>query len=957
MMKKIIIFFVIILLSESVHSLHAQSPSDKFKRNAMQQMDEGRYGEAIELLNKSISENPQSYEGYYLRGICYEARGQYEFAVYDLRSASKLNRNDSKINVALSRVTEVWYTQLYNKIEGHKREISIYPNKPINYLEIGKCYKNLGNWSEAEEWYDKYLLMEEPSADEVIRYTEILAKNNHIVKGEIILKKFVEKYPEDHRLWSRYGYFTHWLGKKKISIAAFTEALRFRPFFKEAIDGLYLAQGKGAVYTVNDTSYRYNRSTGSFQKQKGRQYPIDRYFRVLKQNTTNDSIRILLINELMKVNRLEEAKQQLNLLNKNKVDNYLYVSLEGEIAEKLDKYLKEKIESTKYKFILNPSDRKNVLELANYYTMINNIDSAEYVYLTYLDINPQDEAVRFDLAKKLSWFKEFDKAKLHADILLARNPDKLEYQLLRGQIAVWTNTESDLATTLLNKVLDRDPNNVQALISLATLNYQQQNFAASEKYLAQIENIDPGNSDAKEVKYNLFIQRKQFEEAQLFKLLQNARNSLNEKKCEESIALFKEYLSKVPDNEKIYFELANAYVCANDYSNAIKIYSSLIDKKYDYDLAKQRAKWYLWSNDSLNAIKEFKSLYALNNEDSEVKLFLGDSYFKMKDYANAKKIYSELLAQSPSSMLLNNRISWLPQDSEGGTFASFISSFPAYTLLTPEAYYFKDNLSFKYNFQGLRAELGFSKFIAIGGSIYRGDVSSDSSKKNFYTITGNLAVIPTNLITAMLSFGQTKYINGQTQKISEVSLKSEKKDRYSIIARYRSSDAVQTLYSPFLVDTNLRVNDYSLEGLYYTLTQMVLSGQYSYKKISDDNESNQLTLRLGRRFSSDFIAGYEYYNLGFDFETALYFSPNRFESHSLWANYAFIQDEVMDITIGGKVGLVADNDFLIKEFNSKVSLKIFEPFTLQGQFVFSENVREQVNYRSTSISLLAFWVF
>lgn len=957
-MKKIIIFCVIILFSESVHSLHAQSPTDKFKRNAILQMDEGRYGEAIELLNKYISENPQASEGYYLRGICYEARGQYEYAVYDLRSASKLNRNDSKINIALSRVTAVWYTQLYNKIEGHKREISIYPNKPINYLEIGKCYKNLGNWSEAEEWYDKYLLLEEPSADEVIRYTEILAKNNHIVKGEIILKKFVEKYPEDHRLWSRYGYFTLWLGKNKISIAAFTEALRFRPFFKEAIDGLYLAQGKGAVYTVNDTSYRYNKLTGSFQKQKGRQYPIDKYFRLLKQNTKNDSVRVLLINELLRVNRLEEAKQQLNLLNKNKVDEYLYVSLEKEIAEKLDKYLRDKIESTKSKFVLNPGDRKNILELANYFSMMNNIDSAEYVYLTYLDINPGDEAVRFELAKKLSWFKEFDKAKIHADILLAKNPHKLEYQLLRGQIAVWTNTESDLANALLNKVLEKDPKNIQALISLATLNYQLQNFVVSENYLNQIENINPGNTDAKEVKYNLFIQRKQFEEAQLFKLLQDARNLLNEKKCQESIALFKEYLSKVPADEKIYFELANAHICANDYSNAIKIYSSLIDKKFDYDLAKQRAKWYFWSNDSLNALKEFKSLYAINNMDSEVKLFLGDSYFNMRDYANAKKIYSELLAESPSSMLLKNRISWLPQDAElDGTFASFISNFPSYTLLTPEAYYFKDNLNFRYNFQGLRAEFGFSKYIAVGGSIYRGDVSSDSSKRNFYTIMGNLAVIPTDLFTAMLSFGQTRYIDDQTQRISEVSLKSEKKDKYSLIAQYRSSDAVHVLYSPFLVDTNLRVTDYSFEGSYYTPTQMFLSGQYSYKKISDDNESNQLALRLGRKFSSDFIAGYEYYNLRFDFETALYYSPNRFESHSLWANYDLIQDEVMDITIGGKVGLVADNDFLIKEFNSKVSLKIFESFTLQGQFVFSENVREQVNYRSTSISLLAFWVF
>lgn len=957
-MKIVIILCVIILFSESEYSLRAQSPLDKFKRNATINMDAGRYGEAIDLLNKYISENPQNFEGYYLRGICYEARGQYELSVYDLRSTSKLNRNDLKVTKALSRVTEVWYTQLYNKIEGHKREIALYPNKPLNYLEIGKCYKNLGNWSEAEEWYDKYLLLEEPSADEVIRYTEILAKNNHITKGEIILKKFVEKYPDDHRLWSRYGYFTLWLGKNKISIAAFTEALQYRPFFKEAIDGLNLAQGRGSVYTVNDTSYRYNKLTGTFQKQKGREYPIDRYLRILKRNVSNDSIRILLINELVKVNRLEEAKQQFNLIDKNKVDDFLFTALEKEISDKLNQYISRRIEETKLKVNSNPGDRKSVLELANYFVMNNNIDSAEYVYSTYLNINPKDDDVRFELARKLSWFKEFDKAKKHADVLLEKNPDKAEYQLLRGQIAVWTNNEPELAYRLLNKVLNKDSKNVQALISLAILSYQTQKFTASENYIGLIDKIDPTNADAKELKYNLFIQKKQFEDTQLFNLLQNARNSLTGKKCDEAITLFKEYLSKVPDNEKIYFELANAYVCANDYSNAIKIYTLFIDKKYDYDLIKQRAKWYFWKGDSLNALKEFKSLYALNKDDAEVRLFLGDSYFKMKDYSNAKKMYSELLTDSPSSMLVKTRLNWLPQDSElDGSFSSFISNFPSYTLFTPEAYYFKDNLSFKYNLQGLRAELGFTKFISIGGSIYRGDVSSDSVKENFYTITGNLAVIPTKLITAMFSFGQTKYLNNQKQNVSEVSLKSEIKDRYSLVGRYRSSDAAQTLYSPFLIGSDLRVTDYSLEGLYNTPTQMVLSGQYSFKKISDDNKSNQLVLRIGRKFSSDFVAGYEYYNLSYDFETPLYYSPGKFESHSLWGDYNIIRDEVMDISIGGKIGLVPNNDLLIKEFNSKLSLKLFESFTLQGQLVISENVREQVNYRSTSISIIVFWVF
>src|SRR3989304_4508760 len=310
-------------------------------------------------------------------------------------SLSQINLKTTK---ALERVTKVWYTQLYNKIEGHKREIALHPNKPLNFLEIGKCFKNLGNWSEAEEWYDKYLLLEEPSADEVVRFTEILAKNNHLTKGEIILKKFVEKYPEDHRLWSRYGYFTLWLGKHKISISAFTEALKFRPFFKEAIDGLNLAQGRGSVYTVNDTS--------------------------------NDSIRILLINELVKVNRLEEAKQQLNLLNKNKVGDFSFAVLKKEISEKLNRYLSNRIEETKLKVNSNPGDRNSVLELANYFVLNSNIDSAYDVYSNYLNINPADDEVRYELARKLSWFKEFDKAKKHSDVLLERNPDKNEYQLL-----------------------------------------------------------------------------------------------------------------------------------------------------------------------------------------------------------------------------------------------------------------------------------------------------------------------------------------------------------------------------------------------------------------------------------------------------------------------------------------------------------------------------------------------
>jgi tetratricopeptide (TPR) repeat protein len=951
----IIILCVIILFSESVHTLHAQSQADKFKRSAISKMNEGQYGEAIDLLNKYISANPQSPDGYYLRGICLEARGQYEFSVYDLRSASKLTRNDIKISNALSRVTEVWYTQLYNKIEGHRREIVIYPKRAINFLEIGKCYKNLGNWNEAEEWYDKYLLLEEPSADEVIRYTEILAKTGHLTKGEIILKKFVEKYPEDHRLWSRYGYFTLWLGKNKISIMAFKEALKFRPFFKEAIDGLNLAEGKGSVYTVNDTSYRYDKFTGTFRGKKCQEYPIDKYIRILRKQTSNDSIRILLINDLVKVNRLEEAKQQLLLLNRKKVGD-AFNRLENEISEQFQQYVISTIEKLKIKINQNPNDRKSVIELGSHYTLMNNIRDAELIYEDYLKFNPDDEEIRYELAKRLSWYKEFEKAKIHADILLTNSPEKSEYQLLRGQIAVWTNTSPDLAFSLLQSVLKKDPQNIQALLSLAILNYQTQKFAASQNVISQIERIDPSNPDVSEIKYNLFIQQKQFEENESLKTLETARRLLNEKKCNDAVILFKEYLLISPDDVQINLELANAYVCANDYSQAIKIYSSILDKGFDYDLAKQRAKWYFWKGDSVNALKEFQSLNAMKNDDAEVNLFLADSYFKMKDYFNSKKLYMELQRESPSSMLIKNRLGWLPEAELDGSFSSFISNFPTYILLTPELTYFNDNLSFKYNLQGMRAELGFTKHIAIGGSLYRGDVSSDSTKQNFYAVAGHLTVIPTKFVTLGLSLGETKYRNSIEQKLTEVTLKSEKKDSYSLFGSYRSSDAVQLLYSPFLVGSDLRVIDYKIGGTYYTPSQMVLSGEYSYKKISDNNQGRVLTLRLGRKFSTDFTAGYEYYNLQFDFENVLYYSPGRFESHSLWADYKLLYESEFDLSIGGKIGLVPNNDFLIKELNSVLSVKLFDSFTMQGRVVLSENSRDIVNYRSTSVSILAFWI-
>lgn len=958
-MKIIIIACVIILFSIPCQAFQNQVSSIKFKRDALLKINYGQFGEAINLLNKYISENPQDKEGYILRAECYQERGQYELAVYDYRSALKLSKNDSKISKSLNKVTDAWYAQLYNKIEGHKREIAINPLKPNNYLQIGICYKNLGNWQTAEEWYDKYIKLEEPSPDEVIRYTEILAKNNHLRKGEEILKKFVEKYPEDHRLWSRYGYFTLWSGKNKIAIAAFSQALQFRPFFKEAIDGLYLAQGKGSIYTVNDTSYQYHKYSGTFRKKGVQEYPIDKYFRLLRHNPKNDSVRIILIHELLKAGRINEAKEQYeHIVKSSTVDESTRINLNREIQYKWEEYVNHQMLRLGEKFKSNPNDSKIVEQLGNFFQLKNNADNIVILYSSYLKNNPRDDKIRYDFARKLSWFKNFEEAKEQVDLALMINPSKMEYQLLRAQIAVWTNSDLDLARDYLSGIIQKDPSNLEALSSLAELNYQTRNFPLAEQYIAKIEKIDSNFNNLDELKRNIIVQKKFYEELQLDSILTEARKALTEKNCTASVEAFKIFLNKNPENDKAKLELANAYICSNDYQHAIEIYSELINKHADTDLIKQRAKLYFWAGDYVNALAQFKSIYSNYPNDFESKLFLADSYFNLKDYDNSRKLYYELLDAAPSSILIKNRINWLPGDSYSSrSFSDLISNFPTYTLLTPELYFFKDNLSFKYKLQGIRAEAGITDYLSLGVSIYRGNVSSDSSLAKFFTMIGTINLIPIKLVTASLSFGKVRYFDLFDQNISDIILKISEEGKYSVSGSYKLTSASQTLYSPFLVDTQLTVTEYLIDGMYRTPNQIILSGSYSYKKISDENKSYDLYLKLGKNFNNDLLAGYEYHYLNYILQTPLYYSPNQFESHSLWADYKILNDDAVDFSIGGKIGIIANNDILLKELNSKLGIKIFDSFTLQAQLALSENARETVNYKSSSVSLIAFWIF
>ena len=920
--------------------------TEKLKSEALQLMDYGRYGEAIDMLNKYVSSNPTSAEGFNLRGICYEKRGNYEYAVYDFRTAKKLNPQDKEINSNLNRTISNWYKILYNKIEGHKREIAINPNSAKNYLEIGKCYKNLGEWKEAEIWYDLYLEKETASADEIIRYSEILAKNNQLIKGEKILKLYTEKYPDDHRLLSRYGYFLLWLGKNKIAIDAFSRSLEIRPFFKEAMDGLDLAKGKGYIYSINDTTIRYNYGIAPEPKE----YVIDKYYRLLKSNPKDCELRLKLVQELINANRFEEAKDQLKTLSANKDYQHKYFELSQKIDLLSNSFYSNKINYYEDLLSKDPNNQQALLELAKYYSYKKEYDKAVNFYKRYLVLNPTDKKTEFQLAQVLMWQNNLCEALVIAESLIDSEKNNIEYLLFSAKLYYWLDSDPEKIKSIYNRILSIEPSNLDAITGLANVYLRTSEIEELEKMISKIAAIDSTSNEYQRIVQDQRELKKEISKRKLDAQIEEGRILASNRNYKQAIKIFNDCLSKNESGSDLKTELADLYILNNQKEKAVSIYKNLLADNYDYAVKKKLAKLYLWSGDSTLALQEFIELHSSKPDDIETKMLLGDAYLQNDQIESAKSIYEDLLKQSPNSHIIKTRLGWI-----GGSEKFSFDRFPSYIQLIPRALYFIDNTDFEYTNYGVGIDLGVTSFLSLGFSGSRGNLSSNQTDLRFNQLKGTAYFKVNPIISGTVSVGKTYFVDDNNSGLYEFSLSANKKNVFSFSVFANHSDASFILYSPFLVDNRISVNHLGVIGSYRFKNSIILSGKFQYFDLSDENSGNQLQLRIGKELEKDLCAGYEYFYYDFKNTTTLYWSPEKFESHSLWADWILYKDYEVKFLVGGKGGLIPENDYLLSEFYAEFEYLIIKSLFLQTRFSTGSSFRSGTGYRSNSISGSIVW--
>ena len=146
------------------------------------------------------------------------------------------------------------------------------------------------------------------------------------------------------------------------------------------MDGLDLAKGKGYIYSINDTTSRFNYG----MQPTAKQYEIDRLYRVLKNNPADSESRFKLVNELTTANRFEEAFEQLQILSLDFADNDRFKDLWLKVTTLRKSYYADRIRFYEEKLSKDPADKEALLELAKFYSYNNDYTLAANLYKSYL---------------------------------------------------------------------------------------------------------------------------------------------------------------------------------------------------------------------------------------------------------------------------------------------------------------------------------------------------------------------------------------------------------------------------------------------------------------------------------------------------------------------------------------------------------------------------------------------
>jgi hypothetical protein len=217
------------------------------------------------------------------------------------------------------------------------------------------------------------------------------------------------------------------------------------------------------------------------------------------------------------------------------------------------------------------------------------------------------------------------------------------------------------------------------------------------------------------------------------------------------------------------------------------------------------------------------------------------------------------------------------------------------------------------------------------------------------------------------NIGEDK-IGSSSSPTADVSLKYEIFENFNFKLTYFHNDASIVFNSHELIDTRIQVNTGQISASYNFSDEVQLSGYYEilrsnsavllfdgFRREFPTNFGNNLFLGIKKGFGRYINAGFEYFFSDFENTFPIYYSPQDYKHQNIFCEAAVLKSKYAEITIGGKLGYLFNNDMVSKEINSTFTFFIYNGLRINIDGYINLGKRYNDNYDSGSLNISAFW--
>jgi len=373
----------------------------------------------------------------------------------------------------------------------------------------------------------------------------------------------------------------------------------------------------------------------------------------------------------------------------------------------------------------------------------------------------------------------------------------------------------------------------------------------------------------------------------------------------DAIAVLDIWIRDHPSDTAIALDLARLRARSGDWRGSIAQYTALIRQHRTAELLLERGQTYLWSGDAGRGETDLLASDSLQPR-AETRRQLGDHYRWQGDLARSASWYRLALADAPNDTLVRQSMRLLDRaidarlllpgelgPGEAGSGVRVITDnagFDLYTLRLSQA---------------LALPMGSSSVLTLAGELRSAARTSAAGSAGHLDGYGfDVAVasrVGTSKVSATLGLLEHGDVAGVLHGSASV-------DGFVGGARLRTTirraPAYELLWAPRLLGLSLTGDDEPITAVQGQSTVTLPLGQRvevwamgEYVSVSDHNARSAFQYAVRRRLAGLLSLSYSGGWMAYDMRTALYYSPGRYVSQSLGAEFSRYREEGLSFAL------------------------------------------------------------